>query len=143
MPTYTEEWVMAQWIYSTLNVSAVTTLAVGGVHRGFVPPSTTTHPYISFTSVPSQNSDLYAMNSQPLVQSRLTWDILVIGTSLQGEVLNKVSAIIFGLLNGKSATVSSGKINSCRRVGLFTQSDFDEAEFITNVSSYIITAKAL
>lgn len=143
MPTYTEEWVMAQWLFETLNVSSITTLAPGGIHRGFVPPATVDlYPYICFDPVPSENPDLYSMNSQPLVWSSLVWDIRAIGESLHGEDLNKINALMFGLLNGKSATVSSGKINSSRRVGLFTRSEFDEKEFIYSVSSFVITAKA-
>lgn len=141
MPTFTEEWVMSQWLYETLNVSSITTLAVGGVHRGFVPPATTTHPYISYD--PATASDLHVMNTQPRVLSASEWDIRVIGTELQGETINKVSALINGLLNGKSATVSSGKIVSCRRLRSFTRPEDDEGiTFLYNVSSFVIQAQA-
>jgi hypothetical protein len=141
MPTQTEAWASAQWLYSTLNVSAVTTLATGGVYRGTAPAAAVA-PYVVMR-MPTAQDDLMVVGAVRIWSPQL-WDIIAIGTSLQWQVVDKIAAAVDALLHKGSGVPSSGIVHECTRERPISFDEVDEGVTYVYVgATYLLKATAV
>lgn len=142
MPTYSDVWPSAQWLYSTLNVAAVTTLATGGIYRGLAPPAAVC-PYVVMT-MPAAQDDLMVVGTVRIWSPQL-WDIIAIGTSLQWQTVSKIAAAVDVLIHGQTSGVpSSGIMHECTRERTISFTEVDEGvTYIYEGATYLIKALAV
>lgn len=142
MPTFSDTWPSAQWLYATLNVSAVTTLATGGIYRGLAPADAVC-PYVVMT-MPTAQDDLMVVGTVRVWSPQL-WDVIAIGTSLQWETVSKIAAAIDVLLHGvTAAAISSGTMHECTRERPISFAEVDEGvQYVYEGATWLIKAIAV
>ena len=139
--SHTELWTVAEWLYSTLNVSGITDLATGGVHRFIAPPVDA--PYVVFRS--ATNSDLMPMSSGAIKRAynRGLWDVIAVGTELQTETVNTIARAVDDLIHRKQGTPTDGVVITCTRESEIFFHEVDEGVlYVYNGGSYRIAASA-
>ena len=138
MPTFTDTWTASQWLYATLNVSAVTTLATGGVHVGTV-PSDQTMPYVVARSITA--SDVTEVSAIRIWSAQL-WDVIAVGEVW--ETVDKIAAAVDVLLHKGSGAPSSGTVHECTRERPISFDEVDEGvNYIYVGGTYLIKATAV
>lgn len=138
MPTFTEVWTASQWLYSTLNVSAVTTLATGGVHVGTVPVEHAM-PYVVMRNVTSE--DLMVVGAVRIWSAQL-WDVIAVGDVW--ETVDKIAAACDVLLHKGFGAPSSGIVHECTRERAISFDELDEGvNYIYVGGTYSIKATAV
>lgn len=137
MPTFTDTWTASQWLYSTLNVTAVTTLATGGVHVGVV-PTEQEMPYVVMRSIPAD--DLMVVGAVRIWSPQL-WDVIAVGEVW--ETVDKIAAAVDVLLHKGSGAPSSGIVHECTRERAISFDEVDEGVTYVYVGgTYLIKASA-
>lgn len=132
-------WVTAQYIYTTLNVSAVTDLATG-IYRNIAPPDAV-EPYVVI-KVGVAGSDLMVVGTRR-IWYRGTADVIVVGTELQAEAVDQIAAACDGLLHGSAGPTTDGQVFECTRNRPIFFSEVDEGvQYIYSGGEYMIAAKA-
>lgn len=107
MPTHTEPWVAAQGLYATVNVSAVTTLATGGIYRGKAIAGAAT-PYVVMRRVPG--TGFVKVVGAIRIWSDELWDMVAVGTQLQWETVDQIAATMDGLLDRVGGITTSNGV---------------------------------
>lgn len=103
-------------LYTALNVSAVTTLATGGVHNGVAPENTAT-PYLRFFSAEAP-PDWRAFRTNRIAKFRYL--VQAIDEGLSKAAAKALLASADGVLHDATLTVAGGTFLSCgleRRIG--------------------------
>lgn len=138
---HSDSWVAAEYLYAALNVSAVTTLATGGVHRDKAPPNVST-PYVVFR-LASPGADLRVV-SFTRIWSPSMWDVIAVGTELQADVIDQISAAILSQLHGDTVVnTTSGVMHECsHEFPIFFDEVNDGVNFKYSGGQYLIKAKA-
>lgn len=139
MPTFTDAWTASQWLYSTLSVSAVTTLATGGVHVGIV-PTTVDPPYV-VARMPTGSDDLMVVGAVRIWSPQL-WDVIAV--SEVWETADKIAAAVDLLLHKGSGAPSSGIVHECTRERQISFDEEDEGvQYVYVGGTYLIKAMAV
>lgn len=140
MPIHTEQWVIARWLYTAVNVSAVTTFATGGIFRGAARQDTT-GIYGTIIPVPG-GEDLMIVNGIR-VWFRGHWDVVFVGTELQAETVDKAAKAADLLIHRGSGTNTDGRVVTCMRTKpIFFEEPDEGIRYVYSGGSYQIAARA-
>lgn len=140
MATYTDPFVASQWLYSTLNVSAVTTLATGGIHWE-TPPASADVPYVVI-SMPAAQDDLRVVGAIKIWSPEF-WDVIAVGQNLQRDTVDKIAAAVDLLLDRGSGTPTNGTVFECTRERPITFTEINEGiQYVYIGGTYLVKVKA-
>lgn len=144
---HSDTWVALEHVFSLINVSNVTNLLTGGIHRG-IPSADAVlfdsdgipKPYATIRTPLSQ--DLQIVNGIR-IWSAVICDVIAVGRDAQWDVVDQGYRVIDGLLQATDGSTASGRVFSCQRLKEVSYNEADEGvPYVYVGGSYRVTARA-